>query len=64
VHDEAGHWQNTSYYFDAYGTDKMNMNEEWWGLVSIDPKKFENGVQARVPKKSYSVLKDLWTRRS
>ena len=64
VQDEAGHWQNTSYTTDAYGTDKMNMNEEWWGLVSIDPKHFETGVQVRKPKQSYQALKELWTKKS
>ncbi len=51
VQDTAGHWQNTSYHYDAYGVDKMNMNEEWWGVVSIK----------RVPKQAYTVLKSLWT---
>ena len=60
VHDEAGHWQNTAYYFDAYGADKMNMNEEWWGIVKLDPKHRVNGVQKRLPKESYAVLKALW----
>jgi hypothetical protein len=41
----------------------MNMNEEWWGIVSLDPKKKESGVNARVPKQSYDVLKSLWTKR-
>lgn len=62
VHDEGGHWQNTSYHFDAYGADKMNMNEEWWGIVSLDPKKKEAGVPSRVPKESYSVLKEIWSK--
>ncbi len=61
VHDEAGHWQNTSYHFDAYGADKNNMNEEWWGIVSLDPKKKINGINERIPKKAYSVLKEIWT---
>ena len=64
VHDEAGHWQNTSYTFDAYGADKMNMNEEWWGVVSLDPKnKTENGLNARAPKQSYETLKSLWAKK-
>lgn len=61
VHDEGGHWQNTSYHFDAYGADKMNMNEEWWGIVSLDPKKKTNGVHERLPKEAYSVLKEIWS---
>jgi len=60
VHDEAGTWQNTSYTFDAYGADKMNMNEEWWGIVSLDAKKSEKGLNARAPKQSYNVLRSLW----
>ena len=63
VHDEAGHWQNTSYHFDAYGADRNNMNEEWWGVVSLDPKKKTGGVNERLPKESYSVLKELWTKK-
>jgi beta-galactosidase/beta-glucuronidase len=61
VHDEAGHWQSTAYHFDAYGTDRNNMNEEWWGVVSLDPKKKTNGINERLPKESYRVLKELWT---
>ena len=62
VHDEAGHWQNTSYHFDAYGADRNNMNEEWWGVVSLDPKKKTQGVNERQPKEAYSVLKEIWTK--
>jgi len=62
VHDEAGHWQNTAYHFDAYGADRNNMNEEWWGVVSLNPKKKTRGVHERVPKESYSVLKEIWTK--
>lgn len=61
VHDEAGHWQNSSFHFDAYGADRMNMNEEWWGLVSLDPKNRQNGIHQRIPKESYRVMKELWT---
>jgi len=60
VHDEAGHWQNASYHFDAYGADKMNMNEEWWGIMALDPNRRINGVQKRLPKESYITLKELW----
>ncbi len=63
VHDTAGHWQNSSYYFDAYGIDKMNMNEEWWGVIGQDPADSKRGYYRRVPKKSYFALKDLWTKK-
>ena len=61
VHDTAGHWQNSSYYFDAYGIDKANMNEEWWGIVGQNDKNNKSGFNERLPKKSYWVLKNLWT---
>jgi len=61
VHDTAGHWHNSSYYFDAYGTDPMNMNEEWWGIMGQNEKNNKNGYYERLPKKAYWVLKDLWT---
>ena len=62
MHDEAGHWQNASYHFDAYGADKMNMNEEWWGIVKLDPKRRAKGVQKRALKEAYFALKELWTK--
>ena len=61
VHDTAGHWQSTAYHFDAYGADKMNMNEEWWGIVKLDPKRRVGRVHKRVPKEAFSVLKELWS---
>ena len=60
VQDTAGHWQNTSYHYDAYGIDKLNMNEEWWGLVALNPKNKIKGNDQRVPKESYAALKSLW----
>lgn len=62
VHDTAAHWYNNSYYFDADVADRMNMNEEWWGIVSLDPKSTMRGNNARLPKKAYYVLKGLWTK--
>lgn len=56
VHDPGGSWSNTSYYD---GTAQNNMNEEWWGIVAISPEKME-GINKRVPKKAYYVLKELW----
>ena len=61
VQDEAGHWQNTSYHFDAYGAEKLNMNEEWWGVVKIDPKRRVGGINERQPKEAYATLKQLWS---
>ncbi len=61
MHDTSGHWSNTSYYFDAEVLGRMNMNEEWWGAVSLDPKKKDGALNERVPKESYNILKNLWT---
>ena len=63
VQETAGHWGNASYYYDADVSDHLNMNEEWWGIVGLDPKKMMAGNNARIPKKSYFVLKDLWTKK-
>ena len=63
VHDTAAHWYNNSYYYDADVTTRLNMNEEWWGIYSLDPKKSDGGNNARAPKKSYSELKALWTKK-
>jgi hypothetical protein len=38
----------------------MNMNEEWWGVVKVNPKKAKGGAQERVPKEAYLTLKELW----
>ena len=63
VHDIAAHWYNNSYYYDADVSTRLNMNEEWWGIVSLDPKKLDNGNNERIPKKSYSELKSIWTKK-
>ncbi|MBI2095685.1 MAG: hypothetical protein HYT89_05915 [Candidatus Omnitrophica bacterium] len=64
VQDTAGHWGNASYYTDAEAIGRMNMNEEWWGIVALDPKTSADGNNARLPKKAYFVLKSLWTQSS
>jgi beta-galactosidase/beta-glucuronidase len=63
VHEEAGHWANASYYYDAEVSDHMNMNEEWFGLVGLEPSGEENGIDKRVPKKAYAALQALWTKK-
>ena len=57
THDTQAGWTNGSYYFDTEGNP--NMNEEWFGIVSIESDK-ENGVNKRVPKKAYYDLKEAW----
>jgi beta-galactosidase/beta-glucuronidase len=57
IHNTEASWTNASYYFDTEGNP--NMNEEWFGIVSLKPEK-ENGIDKRVPKKAYNVLKEVW----
>jgi beta-galactosidase len=64
VQDTAAHWYNASYYYDDQASDRLNMNEEWWGVVSLNPKKTVNGIHERIPKKSYSVLQSLWVKKT
>jgi len=58
IHDMGASWTNTAYYFDTKA--KSNMNEEWFGIVGMDPKEIIKGSEKRVPKKAYYVLKDMW----
>ena len=64
IQDTAAHWNNASYYYDSDVPGGMNMNEEWWGIVALDPENKDNGMDARVPKKSYQVLQSLWASHS
>jgi beta-galactosidase len=57
VHNTEGSWSNGSYYFDAEAEN--NMNEEWWGIVGLEPGGPGPGDK-RAPKKSYYILKSLW----
>lgn len=60
IHDTAGSWSNTAYYFDTKA--RNNMNEEWWGIVGLGTEHKRNGVEKRILKKAYYVLRTLWTR--
>lgn len=63
VQDEEAGWSNGAYYFDIEVEGHMNMNEEWYGIVGLSTEK-ENGIDKRVPKKAYYVLKKLWQKNS
>lgn len=72
-HDNEAGWSNSSYYFDIQAPKNMNMNEEWFGIVSLSPE-LENavpalpagqaggrqGINKRIPKKAYYVIKEFW----
>ncbi len=59
VHNTESEWSNGAYYFDIKVKGHKNMNEEWFGIVGLS-NELENGVNRRIPRKSYYVLRDLW----
>jgi hypothetical protein len=59
VHDTGAGWSNPSYYSDAMAKNSLNMNEEWFGIVGLS-EKLENGINKRIPRKSYYVIREFW----
>lgn len=59
VHDTASNWSNGSYYFDIQAEGNKNMNEEWFGIVALS-EELEKGLNKRIPKKSYYVIREFW----
>jgi hypothetical protein len=59
VHDTEAGWSNGSYYFDIRAQSNMNMNEEWFGIVALSDQ-MENGLNKRVPRKAYYVIREFW----
>ncbi len=60
VHDKESNWSNGSYYFDIQAAKNMNMNEEWFGIVSLSGDEKEFGLDKRIPRKAYYVIRDFW----
>ncbi|HPT07993.1 MAG TPA: glycoside hydrolase family 2 TIM barrel-domain containing protein [Candidatus Omnitrophota bacterium] len=52
-------WSNGQYYFDIKAKDNKNMNEEWFGIVALSSE-IENGINKRVPRKAYYVIREFW----
>jgi hypothetical protein len=59
VHDTGAGWSNGSYYFDIAAPENKNMNEEWFGVVALSPE-LEGGLNKRVPRKAYYVIRGFW----
>jgi hypothetical protein len=59
IHDIEAGWSNGSYYFDIKAPDNKNMNEEWFGIVSLS-QDLENGINKRVTRKAYYVIREFW----
>jgi len=57
-HDTESNWSNSSYYLDNKN-DTKNMNEEWFGIVALS-EELENGINKRIPRKAYYVLREFW----
>lgn len=58
VHDTFSSWSNGAYYFDIKAPQNLNVNEEWWGICSLEKRKA--GLDERKPTKAYFRLKELW----
>jgi hypothetical protein len=59
VHDTGSNWSCGSYYFDIKAKDNKNMNEEWFGIVALSEEQ-EFGLNKRIPRKSYYVIREFW----
>lgn len=59
IHDTESKWSNASYYFDIKAEGNKNMNEEWFGIVSVS-EELELGLNKRTPRKAYYVVREFW----
>lgn len=59
VHDTESNWSNGSYYFDIKAKGNKNMNEEWFGVVALS-KEMEGGLNKRILRKAYYVIREFW----
>ncbi len=62
VHNTESDWSHGAYFYDIRAKDNLNMNEEWFGLIALDPEVDQNGLNKRLPKKSYHDLADYLTK--
>lgn len=60
AHDTESFWSNGSYYYDIKAEKNMNMNEEWFGIVTLSEETDAIGLNKRLPKKAYYVLREFW----
>jgi hypothetical protein len=61
IHDTESNWSNGSYYFDIKAKGNKNMNEEWFGIVALS-QDLENGLNKRIPRKAYYVIREFWAK--
>lgn len=55
VHNKEADWSHGAYFYDIKAKDSLNMNEEWFGIVSLS-EEIADGLNKRLPKKSYYAL--------
>jgi len=60
IHNTEATWSHGAYFYDIRAKDNLNMNEEWFGLVSLS-KEIVDGLNKRLPKKSYYALAQYLT---
>lgn len=60
IQDIDSNWSNGSYYFDIKAEGNKNMNEEWFGIVSLSPNEMEQGLHKRIPRKAYYLIREFW----
>ena len=58
LHNTTGTWSNSGYELD-YRDGLNNMNEEWFGICAQSEIK-DNGINKRIPRAAYYLLKDIW----
>lgn len=58
MHNTDAGWSHSGYYFDIKAKDNLNMNEEWFGIVSLEEGLEESNVPKRTPKKAYYMLQE------
>ena len=57
VHNKEAGWSHGAYFYDIRAKDNLNMNEEWFGIVGLS-EEIVDGLNKRLPKKSYHALTD------
>ena len=60
IHNSEAGWSHGAYFFDIRAENNLNMNEEWFGIVSLDTQ-MEDGLNKRILKKAYYTLKDYFS---
>lgn len=66
IHNTETNWSNGSYYFDIKAKANKNMNEEWFGIVTVskelpaEASLAAASLNKRVPRKSYYVVREFW----